>query len=661
MALAVSQDISAQASSFFVSHGNNISEINCGGILYAPLVNKYHQAFGAGAAWVRKQTDLRQPFKVSFVLDFTDTTAVDGGAFVFQTDSNAVGEAFNGFGYRKIDHSVAITFDPVQNNYDNDPDFDHISIQANGDLDHHSANNLAGPLSIAPFYTVTPFPRYPPVIQFHHLITVTWDPATITLAAAIDNNTYISVQSDIVQKIFNGNPMVYWGFTASNTQSIVYPPTMELTFGHMYFYFGDVFPRYYTKPILDTCFIQPINFFDSSVYASDYSLQDLSLFKWYWSFGDGSFSDNRNPPPHNYPQAGEYKLKFTATNQLGCTTDTLTRIIKLGSIPKPDFIADALCTNSSTSFKDATKVDEGTPVAWQWVFDNGTTSSIENPVTEFTTPGIKTVSLTVSTEFGCRADTTKTITVTDKPAADYNYVKDCNGVVSYTPVILNNTPVNEWQWNFGDGVTSNESNPSHHFLKNDVYINSMVVVSESGCVSDTIKKSIYVNKVYPYAGRDTILAIGQPLQLQASGGSSYYWTPSDGLSNAFIENPVANPVHDETYVLLVKNDDGCEGRDTISIKVYKGPELYIPSAFTPNNDGLNDVFRITGPGIKQLVYFRVFDRWGKLVFETKNITAAWDGTVHDMKQPSGTYVWIVKAIDYKDSILVKKGTVTLIR
>ena len=88
------------ASAFFIKHGNNLSQVSCGGLTFAPFQNQNHQAWGAGSVWLRKQIDLRQPLDLSFVVDFIDTTAVDGAAFVLQTDSTAVGDTYNGLGYR---------------------------------------------------------------------------------------------------------------------------------------------------------------------------------------------------------------------------------------------------------------------------------------------------------------------------------------------------------------------------------------------------------------------------------------------------------------------------------------------------------------------------------------------------------------------------------
>jgi len=136
------------ASDFFIRHGNNFSQLSCGGILYAPIQNQNHQAWGAGSVWLKKQLDLRQPFDISFIVDFIDTTATDGGAFVLQADSAAVGDTYNGLGFRNIKHSVAVTFDAKRTNYDNDPNFDHISIQTNGDTKHGTSNELTPPVTI---------------------------------------------------------------------------------------------------------------------------------------------------------------------------------------------------------------------------------------------------------------------------------------------------------------------------------------------------------------------------------------------------------------------------------------------------------------------------------------------------------------------------------
>jgi gliding motility-associated-like protein len=100
---------------------------------------------------------------------------------------------------------------------------------------------------------------------------------------------------------------------------------------------------------------------------------------------------------------------------------------------------------------------------------------------------------------------------------------------------------------------------------------------------------------------------------------------------------------------------------SIFIKVYEGPLYYLPNAFTPNGDGLNDIFRPTPVGIKSTAYFRVFNRYGLLMFETRQWMAGWDGTIQGKPSASGTYVWMIKGIDKNGAVVEMKGTVILIR
>ena len=117
-----------------------------------------------------------------------------------------------------------------------------------------------------------------------------------------------------------------------------------------------------------------------------------------------------------------------------------------------------------------------------------------------------------------------------------------------------------------------------------------------------------------------------------------------------------------TYVVQATTVQGCTGTDSLTVFVYKTlPDVYIPTAFTPNGDGLNDIFKPVLAGIKQLAYFRVFDRRGQLLYETKQAGKGWDGTLSGMPQPPGTYVYAARAVDYLGKVLDKKGTVVLIR
>ena len=164
-----------------------------------------------------------------------------------------------------------------------------------------------------------------------------------------------------------------------------------------------------------------------------------------------------------------------------------------------------------------------------------------------------------------------------------------------------------------------------------------------------------------FAGNDTVASVGIPLQLYGNGGVKYLWSPANVLDNPLKQNPVANLTDDIKFNLIVRDTLGCIGTSTVSVKVYKGTNYFLPNAFTPNGDGLNDVFRAIAPGIQATYYFRIFNRWGRLMFESRDARKGWDGTYLGQPQPADVYVWIIKGLDVKQNIVELKGTVTLIR
>jgi gliding motility-associated-like protein len=164
------------------------------------------------------------------------------------------------------------------------------------------------------------------------------------------------------------------------------------------------------------------------------------------------------------------------------------------------------------------------------------------------------------------------------------------------------------------------------------------------------------------AGPDGIAQYGAPYQLQGSGGTHYEWSPAFPLNNAYIDNPQAILYDSTIFILKAWNDDAnCAGYDTVLIRVYRGPTFYVPTAFSPNGDGLNDIFRPTPVGIQSLEYFRVYNRYGELIFETNDMTKGWDGTYKGMKQNPDNYVWTLKGVDRYGTLKVLSGNVVLVR
>lgn len=167
------------------------------------------------------------------------------------------------------------------------------------------------------------------------------------------------------------------------------------------------------------------------------------------------------------------------------------------------------------------------------------------------------------------------------------------------------------------------------------------------------------------AGRDTAVIAEQPLQLNATGGIRYSWTPATGLSNPNIANPVAilgSGLDSVTYKVTAYDTAGCSATDAVTVRVYKSqPEIFVPTAFTPDNDGKNDILKPITVGITRLHFFNVYNRWGQQVFTTTEFGKGWDGKLNGIAQASGTYVFITEGTDYLGNKVYRKGTTVLIR
>jgi gliding motility-associated-like protein len=181
---------------------------------------------------------------------------------------------------------------------------------------------------------------------------------------------------------------------------------------------------------------------------------------------------------------------------------------------------------------------------------------------------------------------------------------------------------------------------------------------------DTIVITV-LPRVRAYAGRDTVVVVGQPLQFTGSGGLNYLWSPATGLTSTTIYNPIGvynGTIDSIRYKLIVSDIAGCTDSAFIIVRVYKvKPTVFVPTAFTPNGDGKNDKIYPISVGIKKINYFSVYNRWGELVFTTTVDRAGWDGTISGRTQDSGVFVWMVSAVDYTGRAVFLKGTVALIR
>lgn len=196
---------------------------------------------------------------------------------------------------------------------------------------------------------------------------------------------------------------------------------------------------------------------------------------------------------------------------------------------------------------------------------------------------------------------------------------------------------------------------------------TLTVTDTIGCPKaavDTVAVTV-IPPVNAFAGNDTTIVANQPLQLNATGGTVYTWSPAIGMNDPLIANPIVivSSLYDSViYKVRVGTDDGCFAEDELKVTVFKtAPDIFIPSGFTPNSDGRNDVLKPLPVGIKTFNYFRIYNRWGQMIYSTASAGTGWDGTLGGKEQATGTYVYMAQGIDYLGKTIFKKGTVVLIR
>ena len=213
------------------------------------------------------------------------------------------------------------------------------------------------------------------------------------------------------------------------------------------------------------------------------------------------------------------------------------------------------------------------------------------------------------------------------------------------------------------------------FAKPDTTIKYILTAKYlTGCLKP-VRDTVTINIIQPFtvfAGRDTMIVFNQPLQLNAivksASDKSFLWITNpypNFLNNIHIQSPIGifpKTIDSVLYSVKAFTKENCYALDTIKIKIFKtNPSIFVPDAFTPNNDGLNDIIKPICVGITQLNYFNIYNRWGQLIFTTSTITKGWDGTFNGTKQNSGTFVYTVQGIDYLGNIITQKGTVVLIQ
>jgi gliding motility-associated-like protein len=381
-----------------------------------------------------------------------------------------------------------------------------------------------------------------------------------------------------------------------------------------------------------------------------------------WAFGD---SDNATSidATHNYAAARVYSVKLLASTNNGCI-DSATKSITINALPTGSVqtpVTNNICSGSSLLLT-ATGGD-----SYQWRLNGNPISGANSATYEAFVPGVYTATLISSASCSAPASGSISLSLLSKPTAAFTYQNNCVNV----PVLFSNASSRSqsgavtYAWSFGNGSFSSQSTPSEQLYSTvGNYIAKLVIVS-TACplLSDTILKIIQI--VAPEAGiRYPAINVikNVPYLLQARDiGVNYSWLPLSGISDPHISNPSYNYSVGADYRINITNAAGCTTVDSLLIRAFDKTGVYVPKAFAPNYNGNNELLRPILVRISTINYFRVYSRWGQLMYQTKNIGEGWNGTFKGATQPIETYTWIFEGVDYNGIIIRETGKTTLLR
>lgn len=480
-----------------------------------------------------------------------------------------------------------------------------------------------------------------------------------------------------------------------------------------------------------------------TIHFSDSTVSSERGVNYNWDFGDSTVSSLASPE-HTFTKPGDYNIKLQVATPGGCT-DSAALVIKVAKSTIPSIIAQgSACSNDSIAFSAQLPNDTSAVTKWNWNFGNGTTSYSQFPPAQYyNTAGNYNPFLSVTNSSGCISTVTKPIIINAVPSLK---VTSDTAICTGNSVSLSVSGAVSYAWVSPDNTLSCSdcANPAANPGDNITYF--VKGTSAEGCFA---VDSVRVKVVQPFKisiSADTSVCIGKSVNLTALGATNYLWTPAEGLSSAFVPNPVASPkvtttykviaydrlacrndtssvtvtvyqnpevnlgsdkiitargsvvltpavsgdvskfrwlpatdlsctdclnpgfisTNNITYRLVVENEH-CLAEDDINIIIkYNNAKVIIPNAFSPNGDGVNDVFYPTGTDASYLKSFTIFNRWGKRVFGVNNVSGnnpanGWNGTWKGTPAEVGVYYYIVEVVGTDNKISKYSGHVTLLK
>jgi gliding motility-associated-like protein len=410
-----------------------------------------------------------------------------------------------------------------------------------------------------------------------------------------------------------------------------------------------VTPGFKTDPY-PVCVNSDVAFIDTS--SSFFS----TITSWHWGFGPGD-TVYTTGTTRFFGTVGTFPVTLIVTDGWGCSGGVTTNVVVN---PPPTIVASP---DTTVCVGDPATLSAIGGVSYVWT---PTPVTCPNCQTTQASPTIQTTYTVTGTDAnGCVNTDTVTVSLRTKTISNgWGDTEVCQKV----PVQLYDTGATTYTWVPAAGL--NNATIYNPIATPSVTTTYMIIAQLGSCIPDTNYVTVIVHPLPTVnAGADQTLIAGSHAQIVATGTNiyTYMWEPGASLSCDTCYNPIANNYSTTTYTVTVSSDFGCKATDDVTIFLFcDESQIFIPNTFTPNGDGQNDVFYPRGSGVSKINAFRIYNRWGELLFERTNIkindiSKAWDGTFNGGTSRPDVYVYLVDAICDTGEPIFIKGDVTIVK
>jgi gliding motility-associated-like protein len=396
-------------------------------------------------------------------------------------------------------------------------------------------------------------------------------------------------------------------------------------------------------------------------YTGNLTRADTSAVTWAWDFGNGNTSALQNPLTQQYIIPGTPGVRLVVTNSSGCK-DTVLKSVTIHPLPALNAGSDTtLCLGQSTTLAGSGAV------SYLWLPPNASLSCTNCPNPVASPPITTTYRLRGTSVQGCQVEDTVKISVVQPSTVD---APPNDSLCLGQGMQLFATGTQLYSWSPATGLNNpNTSSPIARPTATTTYI---VTGSDArGCfiTRDSVTISVFPLPVFDL-GPDVTIQVGSGTKFApviSNDLVSIQWTPQTSLSCTDCYDPVASPKQKTQYTATVRNNGGCVITDEINVFVTcTNDNLFIPNTFSPNNDGMNEVFYPRGRGILAIKNMRIFSRWGQQVFWKQNFlandaSAGWDGRFKGVPLSADVYVYMIDVVCENNTVVTLKGDIMLTR